>query len=222
MDSGPLYMAMNMRDIDMFRLHLPNLHRINGFNNTQDIHDTVLKVANWCYNNYFDHGLLACLEAGMSPDLTDEAGENTILALAAKCSRNNIISLLLSQGADADALSVYGRSALLEASIVNNIDGINLLANSGCNLDIKDPAQFTPLLNAIADGSTTACLRLIELGADLTPPPSFSFSSLGDFARAMGHEKCAKAVETAIATKCAEELKDATCAVGRSATRRTL
>jgi ankyrin repeat protein len=222
MDSGPLYMAMHMRDIDMFRLYLPNLHHIQGLNDSHDIQSIVLKVANWCYDNHFMLGLEECLSTGLSAAFADEAGENLILAKAAGTKRNNVVSLLLFHGADPDRLNIHGRSALLEAAIANNVEGIDLLHQAKCNLDIKDPGQFTPLLSAIWGGATEACLRLIELGADITPPPTFSFSCLEEFARASGHEECARKIEEALADREAKDLGQNTQHVKSAVTRRNL
>ncbi|HVK16359.1 MAG TPA: ankyrin repeat domain-containing protein [Fimbriiglobus sp.] len=76
-----------------------------------------------------------------------------------------LLRLLVERGADLNAISSYGESALRVAYRVGRFDAVGLLLDSGA-----DPAQleWSPLHRAVALGSAEDVRAQIEAGADLS------------------------------------------------------
>jgi ankyrin repeat protein len=75
-----------------------------------------------------------------------------------------ILRLLIDYGADLDAVSDYGESALSVASRVGRFDAVGLLLEVGAN---PAPLGWTPLMRAVALGSAADVRLRIESGDDL-------------------------------------------------------
>jgi ankyrin repeat protein len=76
-----------------------------------------------------------------------------------------VLRLLIESGADLDAVSDYGESALSVASNMGRFDAVGLLLDAGAD---PVPLKWTPLLRAVALGSVEDVRLRIEEGADLT------------------------------------------------------
>jgi ankyrin repeat protein len=75
-----------------------------------------------------------------------------------------VLRLLIERGADLDAVSEYGESALSVASNMGRFDAVGLLLNAGAD---PKPLEWTPLLRAVALGSTADVELQIRGGTDL-------------------------------------------------------
>jgi len=74
-----------------------------------------------------------------------------------------ILRLLIDRGADLDAESDYGESALSVASHVGRFDAVKLLLDSGAN---PAPLDWTPLHRAVALGTAADVKRRLDAGDD--------------------------------------------------------
>lgn len=75
-----------------------------------------------------------------------------------------VLRLLIDRGADLDAASDYGESALGVAYGVGRFDVVELLLNSGAN---PAPLEWTALHRAVALGTTADVRRRLDAGDDL-------------------------------------------------------
>src|SRR6185312_8170763 len=75
-----------------------------------------------------------------------------------------VLQLLIDRGADLDAVSDYGESALSVSSRVGRFDAVRLLLDAGAD---PKPLKWTPLLRAVALGSTSEVESQIRAGAGL-------------------------------------------------------
>ncbi len=76
-----------------------------------------------------------------------------------------VLRLLIERGADLDAVSDYGESALSVASNLGRFDAVGLLLDAGAD---PGPLAWTPLMRAVALESIEDVHSMIEGGADLT------------------------------------------------------
>lgn len=75
-----------------------------------------------------------------------------------------VLRLLIERGADLDAVSEYGESALSVSSNMGRFDAVGLLLDAGAD---PKPLEWTPLLRAVALGSVADVESQIRDGADL-------------------------------------------------------
>ncbi|MEO6812191.1 MAG: ankyrin repeat domain-containing protein [Isosphaeraceae bacterium] len=75
-----------------------------------------------------------------------------------------ILRLLIDRGADLDAVSDYGESALSVASNMGRFDAVALLLDSGSE---PAPLEWTPLMRSVALGSIEDVCSRIDEGEDL-------------------------------------------------------
>jgi ankyrin repeat protein len=87
-------------------------------------------------------------------------------AIAAR--NNGRLKQLLDAGVKPDIGLRYGdNAALLYASTVNNVEGMELLIKAGADVNLISPlTKKTPLANAATHGKREACKLLIDHGAD--------------------------------------------------------
>ena len=76
-----------------------------------------------------------------------------------------VLRLLIDRGADLDAVSDYGESALSVASRVGRFDAVELLLSSGAN---PAPLEWTALHRAVALETIADVKRRLEAGDDVT------------------------------------------------------
>jgi ankyrin repeat protein len=123
------------------------------------------------------------LERGLDPhERSNEYGHATALILAAESRRESgeKVHLLIAAGADIEATSDPGDTALLAASRSGNMQAVVVLAEAGANVNIVAPErhEMTPLMNVANRGDIDdpsmceqtggrAARALIELGANV-------------------------------------------------------
>lgn len=76
-----------------------------------------------------------------------------------------ILRLLIERGADLDAVSDFGESALSVASRVGRFDAVGLLLDNGAN---PEPLGWTPLHRAVALGTVDDVKQRLDAGDDLS------------------------------------------------------
>jgi len=97
----------------------------------------------------------------------DEEGQATPLYFAAQRGHYDIAALLVSKGADVNALGKFG-TPLQIASRGNRVKIVALLLENGADLNMAGgPKGYTPLHNAAERGAIDSALLLIKQGADI-------------------------------------------------------
>ena len=93
----------------------------------------------------------------------------TPLHLSAKASDFEISQLLISSGANVNALTVKSISPLYEATTVEfiNTDLVKLLIDNKANVNAKSKGGVTPLISALFSAQIAVVQILIENGAEL-------------------------------------------------------
>ena len=84
---------------------------------------------------------------------------------AARNADANALRALLKQGADVNAASADGTTALHWASYRDNVDIADLLIRAGAKVDAANDLGATPLWTASLNGSSAMVKRLLEAGA---------------------------------------------------------
>ncbi len=92
----------------------------------------------------------------------------TALHWSARAGAAETTQLLLSQGADSNALNRSHRTPVQLAAELNHADVISLLANAGADLNTQDKKGRTPLHRATYEGMVEAAEALLAKGADPT------------------------------------------------------
>jgi ankyrin repeat protein len=105
------------------------------------------------------------LALGANPNVTNERGE-TPLHWSANRGRVEMIELLLSSGADVNAVS-SGRTPLDVAAVEGDIRIAEILAEAGAELNAKDEFGMTPLHWAAQGGHDEVAAFLVSKGADM-------------------------------------------------------
>ncbi|MBN1239634.1 MAG: ankyrin repeat domain-containing protein, partial [Gammaproteobacteria bacterium] len=126
------------------------------------------------------------LDRGATVDARESWGGQTALMWASARRHPDMIELLVSHGADVDARSIHrdyprhvtaegrpknldsgGFTPLLYAARENCIACVDVLLESGADIDLPDPDGVSPLLLAIMNANWDLAQRLIEAGADV-------------------------------------------------------
>lgn len=137
-------------------------------------------------NDYL--GIKKYLKSGGNPNEVEENGESVIcFALRYHCDQE-IIDLLIENGADVNHADNEGVSVFDVAVTYNNLTLIEQLIKNG--FDVNHPTRqsgFTPLMGAVCYGRTEVIKKLLELGVDVHARDAYGFNAI-DFARKM-HKK---------------------------------
>jgi ankyrin repeat protein len=104
----------------------------------------------FCSSNSYDSQIDIC------------AGSTTALISAVKRCQNQIMRLLVSRGAQVNAVNEEGASALAFAALTNNIDAIIFLLEKGALIDSQLNNGYTPLHIAISQDKNEAAVALIQ------------------------------------------------------------
>src|SRR5262249_42879468 len=92
---------------------------------------------------------------------------------------------LLARGADVRAVDTIGMTALHAATSGNDTDTVRLLVDARLDVNAKDSADFSPLMNASANGNVAVVRMLLARGARVNDA-----SGLGDVkTHTAGHVK---------------------------------
>jgi ankyrin repeat protein len=113
----------------------------------------------------------------------------TPLACVARINRADMVRVLLDQGADVDARSINGRTALMEAvrfdgsDMGARLETLRFLINSGADMEIKDEDGKTALFHACGvsnyhDAGIDVATLLIRAGADVNAFDNSNFTVL--------------------------------------------
>ncbi|KAI0300740.1 ankyrin repeat-containing domain protein [Russula brevipes] len=78
-----------------------------------------------------------------------------------------MVQLLLSHGADINAVDRQGRSPLHKALRSRNIDVVKLLLTSGADVNARDRPDLTPLFTVLESGDFDMAQLLLSHGADI-------------------------------------------------------
>ena len=113
-------------------------------------------------------------EEDFDPDTRSDRTGNTLLMLASRDGRVDMINLLLEAGAKTEIRNNQGATALMFAAgsregtnPVNRLLAVNRLLEDRADFDASDQNDFTPLLYAAnVKGSKDIVTRLLEAGAD--------------------------------------------------------
>ncbi len=109
-------------------------------------------------------------EHGGELDATDPAGVTLLMSMAAAPTKQkrayHILSALLDAGADVNARSRAGRTALMLAVKADRMRVIRRLLEAGAEVDARDQDGWTPLILAARDGRSRTVAKLLEAGAD--------------------------------------------------------
>jgi ankyrin repeat protein len=137
-------------------------------------------------NNYL--GIKHYLKNGANPNEQEENGESVIcFAMRYHCDQD-IIDVLIDNGADLFHTDHEGVSVFDVAVTYNNIRLIERLLQEGFDVNhATRNSGFTPLMGAVCYGRTDIIKKMLELGVDVSARDSHGFSAI-DFARKM-HKK---------------------------------
>ncbi len=114
--------------------------------------------------------LSAALDAGLSPDYTDDRGF-ALLMLAAYSGQPEAVALLLERGALVDGPpSEAGNTPLLGALFKGHEGAGQLLLDAGADPSVRGTGGLTPLLLASTFGHLQMVRGLLARGADFTVP----------------------------------------------------
>ncbi len=119
------------------------------------------------------------LKAGFSPRITDVYG-TPLLSLAVREQIPDMVRLLLSAGADVNALSAdRSYTPLMDAAQKGDHNMCKILLEAGANPDVKSKDGQTALVLATGRGDVELCKLLISCGADPSVPDNLGLSAAG-------------------------------------------
>lgn len=103
-------------------------------------------------------------------DAGDPSGVTLLMSTAAATTKekraNHVVSALLEAGADVDARSLSGRTALFFAVKADRLKAVRHLLEAGAEVESRDRDGWTPLMLASRDGRQKIVSRLLAAGAD--------------------------------------------------------
>ncbi len=108
----------------------------------------------------------ALLENGASVEERYEFANRTPLGEAAGDGCTASVRLLLAVGAEVNAATDYGNTALFDAVSSGSSDSVKLLIDAGATIDHRSQFGGTPLLFAISRGYSLVVTQLLKAGAD--------------------------------------------------------
>ncbi len=118
--------------------------------------------------SYNSRAMQMLISGGANIDGMDRYGSRP-LHLAASANRPENVACLLENGAEVNALdSTYGvLSACHYAAQLPDTKCLQLLVQSGCNINLRDKDGLTPLMAAISARQEGCCFLLIEENCDI-------------------------------------------------------
>jgi len=137
-------------------------------------------------NNYL--GVKQFLKSGANPNETEENGESVIcFALRYHCDQE-MLDLLIENGADLHHVDHEGVSVFDVAVTYNNLAIIEKLISEGFDVNkATRNSGFTPLMGAVCYGRLEVIKKLLDLGVDVHARDAYGLNAV-DFARKM-HKK---------------------------------
>lgn len=116
------------------------------------------------------------LDTGLAADFRVK-GE-TLLMICAREDREELVDLLVSRGADVNAKSSKGHSAMSYSARYGHLAIVQYLLNHGAEVNITNKNGWTPLLKAARGGHLDVVDYLLAHGADLGSRNSGGFTAL--------------------------------------------
>ncbi|MHC4990496.1 MAG: ankyrin repeat domain-containing protein [Planctomycetota bacterium] len=111
--------------------------------------------------------LMKQLDAGdIELETTDQSG-SSLLALAAKHGKIDIMQALIKRGANLDATDQMGRTPMMTATRAKNPEIIKVLLEAGASIDPQDMLGSSALSWAAGFGDSKSVHLLIDAGSDL-------------------------------------------------------
>ncbi|KAI1921726.1 hypothetical protein LOZ58_004207 [Ophidiomyces ophidiicola] len=120
------------------------------------------------YRQYVDRHLALVqllIDRGMDVEATSNYGGQTALHIAANRGDDEVVRLLIENGANIDAVCSIRNTVLHYAAMSCNVDTINLLINLGLTVNSNRETAFTPLHAAASALNEPAIRVLIDRGA---------------------------------------------------------
>ena len=127
----------------------------------------MLKIVEYTQNNDFDN-VKKCLEKDNTlSDSRDENSKFTLLMICSKKGYFDIAKLLVENGANINARSKTGITALMFACAEKQVRIAKYLIDSGADVNLRDRPLFSALLYASLTKEHEIIKALIEAGADV-------------------------------------------------------
>jgi ankyrin repeat protein len=105
------------------------------------------------------------VDAGIRVNDADDDGITPLMASVSGDGQPAVIQVLIDHGADVNARSVWGWTALMDAVTKDKPDLINLLLDQGADISARTRSGFIPLIIAARRGKLLALKILMERGA---------------------------------------------------------
>jgi ankyrin repeat protein len=121
------------------------------------------------------------------PDLSQYGGNITPLKLAVLLANQQIAQMLISSGAQVDAIGPSGRTALYEAVRDSHLDLMRFLIENGAAVNVRDKEGASPLDYAVWSGSVDSVALLLAHGARLNELESQTGATPINEAAFVGH-----------------------------------
>ena len=117
-----------------------------------------------------DDVLALLLKAGADPLQLSEWGQSTISNCVCRPGNHRCVPALVAAGVDVDHQSPLGATALYLACQVDNPDAVRTLLRLGCDPNLADCEQRTPLFCTAFKGHIHCMAALLDAGADPNIP----------------------------------------------------
>lgn len=112
--------------------------------------------------------------------------------LAAFNGHSRVVRFLLDQKAEPNTRDTTGRTALMYAATINQVDSVTALLDAKAEVDLVDNDEgFTALMFAAGEGHTAIIDRLLQAGARSEIKDIDGDTAL-DFAKRNGHQGAAE------------------------------
>jgi uncharacterized protein len=137
------------------------------------------------------------LEEGVSP-----VAKNTALHVASRNGHTEIVEMLLEKGADVNAKTNEGITALIRASEKGHTETVARLLEKGADVNAKDSDGWTALMWASRNGHAETVTILLEEGADVNAKDNYFLGSTAlDIAIKKEHPEIVKLLKQSIVTQ---------------------
>ncbi len=135
------------------------------------------------HNDYL--GIKKYLKEGGDVNEENEGGESVLVQAIRKKCDDEIIDLLLENGADLHDFDNEGVSVLDFAVMYNNARIVDLLLEEGIDVNkTQRRSRFTPLMGAVCYGRLEIAKKLLAAGADAEAVDQYGLKA-SDYARKM-------------------------------------